>query len=156
MPKITALIHASNDAQRIRRTLDSLAPCDEVLVIDHDSNDDTGKIARDHGAKVKAAIVGVEDGTYVVDASNDWILCLLSSEALAPDLQASLSEWKDRDPGSAVGFLMNVREQTGNNWSSHGLEMRLVNHKKINWTGTLPPNASKAPKLKGDVLRFKQ
>ncbi len=155
MPKITALIHSSNDAQRIRRALESLIPCDEVLVVDHDSKDDTAKIARDQGAKVKTAIMGVEDGAYVVDASNDWILCLLPSEALGPDLQASLSEWKDRDPGSAVGFLMNVREQTGNGWSSHGLEMRLVNGKKINWTGALPPNASKAPKLKGDLLKFK-
>ncbi len=47
MPKISAIIHTHNDAQRIGRALGSLRPCDEVLVIDHSSSDETGKIARD-------------------------------------------------------------------------------------------------------------
>jgi hypothetical protein len=33
MPKITALLHTHNDALRLGRALDSLRPCDEVLVI---------------------------------------------------------------------------------------------------------------------------
>jgi glycosyltransferase involved in cell wall biosynthesis len=52
MLRISALVHAKNDAQRIGRALESLRPCDEVLVIDHDSEDETVKIARDHGATV--------------------------------------------------------------------------------------------------------
>ena len=86
MLRISALLHTKNDAQRIGRALDSLRPCDEILVIDHDSEDDTPKIARDHGAKVKKAVQGVEDGTYATDASHDWILCILPCEALSEGL----------------------------------------------------------------------
>jgi len=73
MLRISALLHTKNDAQRIGRALDSLRPCDEVLVIDHDSEDETAKIARDHGAKVQKAVPGVEDGAYAMDAAHDWV-----------------------------------------------------------------------------------
>ena len=33
MPKITALIHASNNERCLGRALDSLRPCDEVIVV---------------------------------------------------------------------------------------------------------------------------
>ena len=79
MPKISALIHTLNDAQRLSRAIESLRSCDEVLVVDHGSEDNTETIARDRGAKVKAAIPGVEDGTYAVDATYDWILCVQPS-----------------------------------------------------------------------------
>ena len=43
MPKTTALLHTHNDALRLGRALDSLRPCDEVLVIDEGSEDDTAR-----------------------------------------------------------------------------------------------------------------
>src|SRR5207302_10654488 len=83
MLRISALLHAKNDAQRIGRALDSLRPCDEILVIDHDSADETVKIARDHGATVKKACQGVQAGNYAMDARQDCILCLLPCESLS-------------------------------------------------------------------------
>ena len=156
MPKISALIHTLNDAQRLPRAIESLRSCDEVLVIDHGSEDKTETIARDHGAKVKTAIPGVEDGTYAVDAAHDWILCVQPSESLSEDLEASLLEWKRNDPGDEViGFRVKVREQNENGWHSLGQQMRLVNRKRMNWTTKLPPNATNAKPLTGDLLRFK-
>jgi glycosyltransferase involved in cell wall biosynthesis len=156
MPKISALIHTLNDAQRLSRAIESLRSCDEVLVVDHGSEDNTETIARDRGAKVKAAIPGVEDGTYAVDATYDWILCVQPSESLSEDLEASLLDWKRSDPDEGViGFRVQVREQNEKGWHSLGQQMRLVNRKRINWTTTLPPNASNAESLAGDLLRFK-
>src|SRR5690242_11122498 len=106
MPKITAIIHTKNDALRIGRALDSLRACDEVLIVDHGSDDDTGKIAREHGSHVENAVPGVSHGTYLVDAKHDWILCLLPSESLSDGLEASLFEWKEKDPGDATGFAV--------------------------------------------------
>ncbi|MBV9086925.1 MAG: glycosyltransferase [Acidobacteria bacterium] len=155
MPKITAIIHACNDAQRLPRVIESLRSCDEVLVVNHGSEDNTEAVARDHGAKVKEAILGVEDGAYAVDAAHDWVFCLQPSESLSESLEASLLEWKRNDPHDAViGFRVEIREQNGDGWHSLGEEMRLVNRKRLNWTGTLPPNASNAEHLSGDVLRF--
>ena len=33
-----------------------------------------------------------------MDASNDWILCVLPNEALSEELEATLLEWKGQDP----------------------------------------------------------
>jgi len=156
MPKISVLIHACNDAQRLPRAIESLRSCDEVLVVDHSSEDDTESVARNHGAKVKIAIPGVEDGTYAMDTAYDWVLCLQPSESLSEDLEASLLEWKHNEPDEGVtGFSIDVREQNDKGWHALGAEMRLVNRTRMNWTGTLPPNATNAEHLAGDLLRFK-
>ena len=89
MPKITALIHTSNDGLRLGRALDSLRACDQVIVVDHGSADNTEKIARSHGAEFKSGIPGVDRGTYAVDADHDWILCLCPNESLSEPLLGS-------------------------------------------------------------------
>jgi glycosyltransferase involved in cell wall biosynthesis len=169
MPKITALIHTHNDAERIGRALDSLRACDEVLVVDHASTDDTAKIARHHGATVKDDVPGVNPGVYAVDARHDWILCLLPTEAVGESLEASLFEWKEqhKDPkdeskeakpdeqaASNGGYAFAIREETAKGWRDRPPEVRLVNRKKINWPDHLPPNMPGAPQLAGEILRF--
>ena len=155
MPKITAIIHTKNDAPRIGRALDSLRACDEILVVDHASEDDTAKIVREHGGNVESAIPGVSPGTYLVDAKHDWILCLLPRESLSDGLEASLFEWKEQDPGDATGFAVEVREETDHGWNSTGTHTRLVNRTRINWVSDLPPDEPNSQKLAGEVLRFK-
>ena len=112
MPKITALIHTRNDALRLGRALESLRPCDEVLVVDDASDDDTVKVAHQYGAYVKTAIPGVTPGAYAMDASYDWVLCIEPNEALSEGLEASLIEWKE--PGaSGDAFLLQGRGAGG-------------------------------------------
>ena len=98
MPKISALLHTHNDGLRLGRALQSLRPCDEVLVVDDWLRRRHAKVARDHGATVRSAIPGVTPGAYVMDASHDWILCLRPNESLSDDLEAALFEWKDQEP----------------------------------------------------------
>jgi glycosyltransferase involved in cell wall biosynthesis len=156
MPKITALIHTTNDGLRLGRTLDSLRACDEVIVIDHGSSDNTEKVARDHGADFKKAIAGVDRGTYAVDASHDWILCLCPSESIGEPLEAALFEWKSQEHDDTAGYNIRVREETEQGWQIHEPETRLVNRKKLNWTGDLPPTTSVFGVVGGDLLRFHQ
>jgi len=157
MPKtrITALLHACNDALHLGRALDSLRPCDEVIVVDHGSSDDTIKVAREHGAKLVQAVNGVDRGAYVQDAGHDWILCLRPSEALTEELEASLHEWRESEHADNVlGFNIAIREQNGNGWKFLPPEMRLANRNQINWTGDLPPENPNAPSLAGQILRI--
>ncbi len=157
MPKITALLHTHNDALRLGRTLDSLRPCDEVLLIDDSSEDDTLKVAWEHGATLKSAIPGVTFGAYVADASHDWILCLHPNEALSDELEASLFDWKNQEPKEDVaGYQVSIREQNGTGWQSCPPETRLINRKIVNWIGEMPPDEPSDDKLSGDVLRFHQ
>jgi glycosyltransferase involved in cell wall biosynthesis len=164
MAKITALIHTYNDAARIGRVLESLRACDETLVVDHASTDDTVKLAREHGATVKEGVPGVNPGVYAIDAQYDWILCLLPTEAVSEGLEASLFEWKERrkekfddkdeEPSSHCSIAFMIREENENGWKELGAHTRLANRKRINWPGHLPLDDPKAEILPGHVLRF--
>ena len=152
--KISALIHTCDNAGSLGRALDSLRPCDEVIVVDHGSRDETLKIAREHGARIITGVPGVDYGAYAQDASNHWILCLLPQEALAEELEASLFEWRENEHDGQMGFNMAIREQNGTGWKRLEAEMRLANRKQINWTGDLPPLDPKAPALAGQIVRI--
>jgi glycosyltransferase involved in cell wall biosynthesis len=166
MAKITALIHTHNDVERIGRALDSLRACDEVLVIDHASTDDTAKLARQHGATVKEGVPGVNPGVYAIDARHDWILCLLATESVSEGLEASLFEWKERrdepigegdkekESSSLCSVAMEIREEIEGGWKELGPHTRLVNRRHINWPGHLPQDDPKAEVLPGHLLRF--
>ena len=153
--KISALIHTCDSARSLGRALDSLRPCDEYIVVDHGSKDETIKIAKEHGARVINAVPGVDRGAYSQDARNRWILCLLPYEAIAEELEASLFEWTEaeQDPDQ-MGFNVAIREQNGAGWKSLEPEMRLANCKQINWTGDLPPANPNSPTLVGHILRI--
>src|SRR5437868_7574155 len=154
MPKISAILHCHNDAQRLGRALESLRACDEVIVVDHSSSDHSAKIAREHGASVKNGVPGVEPGAYVVDARNDWILCLRPNESLGESLEAALFEWKHGEPGEVTGFRVAIRAENSGGWKDLPPELRLVNRKRLNWPGELPPTDGDGALLGGELLRF--
>ncbi len=155
MPKITALLHTHNDALRLGRALDSLRPCDEVLIIDDNSEDETVRVAHDNGAHVKTSIPGVSQGAYAMDADHEWILCLLPNEALSEELEASIQEWKSQEPDESLSCCkIRVREQNDSGWHLLEPEVRLMNRKLINWIGELPPAQHCDVTLTGDLLRF--
>jgi len=157
MPKLTALLHTHNDALRLGRALDSLRSCDEVLIIDDDSDDDTERIAREHGAHFKKAIPGVTPGAYVMDAEHEWILCLRPNESLSDDLEASLFEWKEREVEPNVAcFGVPIRQENGAGWKKLPPEVRLVNRTRMNWVGEMPPEQACNALLNGDLLSFQQ
>jgi glycosyltransferase involved in cell wall biosynthesis len=154
MAKITAIIHTDNSAKTLGRLLESLRPANEVLVVDHSSEDDSVKIARHHGAIVKEGLPGVEAGAYVMDASHDWILCLRPDESLSEGLEAALLGWKEHEHEKELGFAFPIREQKDGQWHTLPAEMRLVNRRRLNWKTALPPNRTDVPRLDGDLLRI--
>jgi glycosyltransferase involved in cell wall biosynthesis len=153
MLHITGLIHTHNDGARLGRTLESLRVCDELLVVDHGSNDDTFRVAQEYGAVLKTVKWGQEDEA-LRDAHHDWILSLLPSEALTESLEASLFEWKLVDHPASDAFCVEVREEHGGEWSPIGVSTRLLNRKAHRWKGELPPIYHRGTLLDGVLLRF--
>jgi glycosyltransferase involved in cell wall biosynthesis len=94
MPSITALLHTFNHALQLGRALETLHPCDEILIVDHHSQDATLRIAHEYGARIVQASSGSTPDQYWRCASFDWILCLEPDESLTEALAASLYEWK--------------------------------------------------------------
>jgi glycosyltransferase involved in cell wall biosynthesis len=155
MPSISALIHTFNDERRLGRTLETLHPCDEIVIVDHASSDGTLKVAREYGAKVVPAVSGVQDGAYATDCKHDWVLCLLPTETLTEVLEASLFEWKSSSNSSdeAPGYALQIRPANQNGQALTS-ELRLVNRKKLNWQGMMPEMIPDLPVLHGHLLQF--
>jgi hypothetical protein len=154
MPKITALLHCHSQPEQLARALETLRACDEIVIINHDSDNETGRVGRQYGATVKVGVPGVSFGTYLVDASNDWILCLKPSESLSDELEASLLEWKQQEHEAAETFAVSVRVQQDTSWETRGHHTRLVNRTYVNWTTELPPDTENSEVIPGDLLEI--
>ncbi len=152
MPRITALVHTLNDRLRIGRCLETLYPCDDILIVDHGSQDGTARVAHEYAAKVIPV-----DGNGRLDQclrGADWILCLDARESLSEALAASLYEWK-LEPRSESAYSMFLREETVGGWVQHSApQTRLVPAGWKSWDGCLPANQGSPVQLAGEVLRF--
>jgi glycosyltransferase involved in cell wall biosynthesis len=157
MPPITALLHTENDALRLGRALETLYPCDDILVVDHDSHDSTVQLAREYGACVVEAVAGAAPDHYFRHVGPGWIFCLDPRESLTESLAASLYEWKlahARDP-AATTFSVFLREETPEGWVAIPTpETRLVTPDWSRWQEKLPANDPSAVVLEGTLLRF--
>lgn len=144
MPKFTVLIHAEGNASELERTLKCVSFSRDVLVVAVDSNyASILRMAHSLGARVKKQIPGVSPGAYVIDAFYDWVLVVRPGECLDRQSAESLRRWQrlkhDDEPAYAVGI------DAPNGAAEH--VVRLVNRRKFNWTGDLPPSSSVARDL---------
>lgn len=157
MPPITALLHTHNDALRLGRALETLYPCDDILVIDHDSEDATVQIGREYGARVVAARPGATPDYYLRFTFPRWILCLDPRESLTESLAASLYEWKSVHGHAppAPAFSVFLREETAQGWVENpAAQTRLVPAHWNRWHEKLPVKDPSAFTLEGELLRF--
>jgi glycosyltransferase involved in cell wall biosynthesis len=100
--RISATILTKNSARRITEVLASLAWCDQVVVLDTGSSDDTVELAR----RYPNVSVHELDGPFpgfgkahqraVALARNDWILSIDSDEVLTEALSAELMRLRPR------------------------------------------------------------
>ncbi len=162
MPPITALLHTTNDALRLGRSLETLLPCAEIIIVDHHSADTTRRIARAYGARIVTADSQATAHHYLNLASHDWIFCIEPAESITEALQASLFEWSALpsqsvlDSGTGgLAFSVFVREQAGERWlHSPQPETRLIPRGWPRWQGRLPAHEPSALALEGELLRF--
>jgi hypothetical protein len=159
MRRLTALLHTHNDGLRLGRCLETLYPCDGILIIDHGSSDQTLRVAREYGARfVASEDVSSLSGIFSTSSpqpAQEWFLCLDPRESVTEALAASLFEFKsESDAIQALSVLL--REETGTGWNEHkSPQTRLVRADWSRWDSYLPAFDSSAEVLEGELLRFK-
>ena len=158
MPPITALLHTRNDALRLGRTLETLLPCAQLVIVDHHSTDATSRIARKYGAHIIPTDTTTAAIPYLGHVRCEWILCLNPSESLTEGLQATLFEWSllaGTKISATASFSVLVREQMAGNWLEYpSPETRLIHRSWTRWKGHLPAHDSGSIALEGEVLRL--
>ena len=93
--KVSAVIITWNESRNIRRTLSKLYWCDEIVIVDSHSTDDTVAICEEFGCRIflKTFEGYVSQKKYAVSkASNDWILCIDADEVLSDALIDEIRE----------------------------------------------------------------
>jgi len=89
MPKISAVINTRNEEQNIRYCLESVKWCDEIIVVDMESEDKTVEIAREYTDKIfshKKIVAFDQARKFAVEkASGDWIL-LIDADEMVPKI----------------------------------------------------------------------
>jgi glycosyltransferase involved in cell wall biosynthesis len=158
MPPFTALVHTQNDGTRLGRTLETLHPCDEILVVDHGSADDTLRVAREYCATIRMAESGESPDSHLRHARHAWVLVVLPSETISEALEAALFEWKlrgERDVAGIGSYTIAVREETREGWSEPRTSTRLVPRQWQRWDQKLPQHDPNGVMLDGDLLRFR-
>ncbi|HEY1045935.1 MAG TPA: glycosyltransferase family 2 protein [Bacteroidia bacterium] len=96
--RISAVIIAKNEADNLKMSLPKLNWCDEIILVDDESTDDTAEIAKSFGAKVferKFDGFGLQKRYGVSLAQNDWILNIDADEVLSEELIKEISTLKE-------------------------------------------------------------
>jgi len=107
MQRVTAVLITLNEELNLKRTLPQLNWCDEIIVVDSGSTDNTVQLCRNFGCKV---VYRAFDGygsqkKYAVSLSrNNWILSLDADEVLSDELVDEIK--KEMEAPKSAGYLL--------------------------------------------------
>jgi glycosyltransferase involved in cell wall biosynthesis len=90
---ISAFIVCCNEERQIRRCLESVKWCDEIVVVDSGSTDATLEICREYTAKIyHRAWEGyvIQKRFALEQCSSDWVLNIDADEEVSPELQREI------------------------------------------------------------------
>jgi glycosyltransferase involved in cell wall biosynthesis len=144
---ISVCIIAGNEATRIGRALESVVGWagEIIVVINHDVNDGTEKIAASFGAKVfrelwKGHIA--QKNSAAEKATQPWLLGLDADEEVPPALRAEIERAVD-NPGNCAAFCFPRCTQFCGRWIRHGdwypdRQTRLWRQGQASWGGVDP------------------
>lgn len=96
MPKISAVINTRNEEQNIRYCLETLQWCDEIIVVDMESEDKTVEITKEYTDKIfnhpKVLAFDIARKFAVEQATGDWVLLIDADEMVPKSLALILKE----------------------------------------------------------------
>jgi glycosyltransferase involved in cell wall biosynthesis len=167
MRPISAIIITRNEEDRIRETISSLGFCDEVIVVDSGSSDQTRREAAATGARVfDREWSGFSDQKNHAAglARYDWVLSIDADERPSASLAGEIVRWKSSDPGTGeVAMSMPRRVRYLGRWIAHSgwypdRKIRLYDRRFACWEGDFVHESlavdGPVGRFAGDLLHF--
>ena len=122
-PKISACVMTLNEERNMRRCLESLAFCDEIVVLDSFSRDRTVEICREFTDRV----LQEEWKGYIRQrnrlrelATHDWVLFLDADEEISPSLRDQILYQFRLGTGKYMGYEFPRQVFYLGKWIRHG------------------------------------
>ena len=146
MTSLTACVITKNEETNLRECLESVRFCDEIIVVDSLSTDQTVEIAREFTDQViqRAWPGHIEQKNFAIDqATNSWVLCIDADERVSEPLRAEIQRIFALQDISFSGFRVNRLNQYLGRWIRHGgwypdRKIRLFRRDRGRWGGTNP------------------
>jgi len=152
MSKISGVIIAKNEEKMIGEALESLSFCDEIIVINNNSTDNTNSIAEKKNAKVYD--INSTDFSKLRDyglekSSGDWILYLDADERISEPLRDEIKKHILGESGYSAYFLRRKNYYFGKNeWPKIEKIERLFKKQNLKgWKGQL----HESPIIEGSI-----
>ena len=143
--RISCCIVCFNEEKNIRRCLESVKWCDEIIVVDSFSTDRTMAICREYTDRVwQRQWPGyVEQKRFALSqATHEWVLNVDADEEVSPELQQEIRAVLAQDRGEVDGFYIpRLVYYLGRWWWRGwypGYRLRLFRKAKVRWGGVNP------------------
>ncbi|MBI3385194.1 glycosyltransferase family 2 protein, partial [Candidatus Gottesmanbacteria bacterium] len=172
---ISAVVLTKNEEKNIERCLGSLLWCDEVIVIDDDSDDKTIEIIQN--AKAKSQKLKLKVKIFQSHLGNDfsaqrniglektkgeWVLFVDTDEVVTKDLAKEIGEIVAKDNQTINGFYLKRQDFFEGKWLKHGETanvklLRLARKRSGKWQGRVHEEwkiTGKAADLTSPLLHY--
>lgn len=144
--RLSGMVICQDEAERIGACLDSLAFCDEVVVVDSGSTDGTLDIVRAKGARLFenpwAGMNGQKDFGRR-QAKGRWVLNIDADEVVSPELAREVRAIADAEQPPAAAYKIPFRNYFRDAWVRRcgyypDPHIRLLRSDKARWDPTVP------------------
>lgn len=162
---ISCCIVCFNEEANIRRCLESVKWCDEIVIVDSFSTDRTLQICQEYTPKVTQRVWPgyVEQKRFALSqASYEWVLNVDADEEVSPELQQDILRVLERNDPAVDGFYIPRLVYYLGRWWRRGWypssRLRLFRKTKVRWGGVNPHEKvllrGQADRLPGNLYHY--
>ena len=166
---VSAFIVCMNEESQIRRCLESVSWCNEIIIVDSGSTDKTLEICREFTDKVlfRSWTGYVDQKKFALEqCKSQWVLNIDADEEVSPELKKEMllllsDDKKNRLPIN--GYQLSRVVYYLNRWWRHGgwypeFRLRLCRKEATSWGGVDPHEKAvvtgKTIRLKGELYHY--
>jgi hypothetical protein len=164
-PPISCCIICFNEEANIRRCLESVKWCDEIIIVDSFSTDRTAEICREYTSRIisRAWPGYVEQKRFALSqATYEWVLNVDADEEVSPELRHEILAVLEQNHPAVDGFYVpRLVYYLGRWWWRGwypGYRLRLFRKAKVRWGGVDPHEKvllrGQADRLRGPLYHY--